>query len=103
MKKWEPYYYQSLRFRQSAHIRWVLIYESEVPICGCQAGKGEDKGEEDDEENDIGAKGADEEDEAYEACVNLSARYSLALADKGFPDAPMKSRKNAKLALKAGV
>lgn len=55
----------SLRRRQ---VRRVLVYERQVPVCGCEAGEGANEGEEDDDEGDVGAEGADEEDEADESC-----------------------------------
>lgn len=69
MKREASTYYDqvpgSLRRRQ---VRRVLVYERQVPVCGCEAGEGANEGEEDDDEGDVGAEGADEEDEADESC-----------------------------------
>ena len=102
----------------------ILIREREVPVRGREAAKGADEGEEDEEEDDVGSERADEEDEADESCVCRPFGVSLVLfpflfacvemriacvcvwlgqGGGGHSDAPIKTRKNAKLALNPGV
>ena len=47
----------------------VFVRKGQVPVRTGQAAKGTDEGEENHEEDDVGAEGADEEDEADESCV----------------------------------
>lgn len=81
----------------------ILVREGQVPVCAREAAEGADEGEEDHEEDDVGAEGADEEDEADESYPYTCQSFCLSSGARVEPDAPMKRRKNAKLALNAGV
>lgn len=81
----------------------ILVRECQVPVCAREAAEGADEGEEDEEEDDIGAEGADEEDEADKSYAHTCQLVRSSYGVRVEPNAPMKSRKNAKLALNAGV
>ena len=54
----------------------IFIGERQIPVRARKAAKGEDEGEEDEEEGDVCTDGADEEDEADESYVCTSALAS---------------------------
>ena len=61
----------------------IFIRERQIPVSACEAAKGADEGEEDEEEGDVCAEGAYEEDEADESYICMIAIRVLSILPCG--------------------
>lgn len=58
-----------LRCCRSVKVGWVLIVQCQVVVCCTEEAEGEYQAEEDDEEDDIRPKGANEVDQTKQPCA----------------------------------
>lgn len=89
------------------------MVEGEVEVGAGEAAERADEGEEDGDEDEVCAQGAEEEDEADETLIFYISYYhspsfffwliGFTETGGGRKDVPIKMRKKAKLELKAGI
>ena len=58
------YHYESGCRDRGAEVHVVFVEQGQIEVCAREATEGADEGEEDHEEDDVGAERADQEDEA---------------------------------------